>query len=444
MRIKTNLNRVHILSEILKKKADMVSSTEKKSRIEAMVRALRLISRFSKARPETPESHKIYYQMLIDYYTRLLKAQEEPSFVVAHSIFSPVEIFYAMDIVPMHNEVTAWMAALFSGSCADLLATSTELGLASEICSAHRILHSAFATGALPRPDAVVWTNLVCDNSAKSGEMIMYTNDCPGFFLDCPFKQTDDEDRYLKGELEDLVTFLEKQSGRAMDWNKLAENIANTDRQIELFRDINELRKIVPSPFPPQDFLKLITVDYLFGGQPEATEYMETLRQELIERVHAGKGVVTPERFRVMNLSMPPLLFMGSIERVSQEHGVVSVSDPFLCSWGEGRLDPDKPLDSIAKKLIMNPPMVMYGPLDERALNRVINCARQHKVDGVINYAHVGCKQSAATIKFFKDALDKIGVPVLIIDCDIIDPTVASEEYIRQKLTQFFELLEDR
>jgi benzoyl-CoA reductase/2-hydroxyglutaryl-CoA dehydratase subunit BcrC/BadD/HgdB len=432
------------LPEILEKKVGMINPTEKNSRIEAIVRALRLISRMGKARSEMPESHGIYYQMLIDYYTRLLKAQEESSFVAAHSIFFPVEIFYAMDIVPMHNEVTGWMAALFSGSCADLLATSAELGLASEICSAHRVLHSAFATRALPRPDVVVWTNLVCDNSAKSGGMIMSINDCPGFFLDHPFKQTDDEYRYLKEELEDLVSFLEEQSGRVMDWDKLSENIAHTDRQIELFREIDELRQIVPSPFPPQDFLKLFTVDCLFGGQPKATEYLETFRQELIERVHAGKGVVSPEHSRVMNLSMPPLLFVGSIERISQEYGVVSVSDPFLCTWGEGRLDPNEQLESVAKKLMMTPPMVMYGPLDERALNRVINCARQHKVDGAINYAHIGCGQSAATIKYFKDALDKIGIPLLIIDCDIIDPTVAPEEDIRQKLTQFFELLEDR
>ena len=239
----------------------MISSSEKKNRIKAIVRALNLISRMNKSRPETPESHKIYYQMLIEYYTRLLRSEEESSFVAAHSIFFPVEIFYAMDIVPMHSEVTAWMAALFSGSCADLLATSAEIGLAPEICSAHRILHSAFATGSLTRPDVVVWTNLVCDNSAKSGGMIMDTNDCPGVYLDCPFQQTSNENRYLKEELEDLVTFLEEHSGHAMDWDKLSEIIARMDRQIELFREINELRRVVPSPFPPQDFLKLFVIE---------------------------------------------------------------------------------------------------------------------------------------------------------------------------------------
>jgi hypothetical protein len=33
---------------------------------------------------------------------------------------------------------------------------------------------------------------------------------------------------------------------------------------------------------------------------------------------------------------------------------------------------------------------------------------------------------------------------MLTIDCDIVDPTVNPEEEVREKLEQFFELLEDR
>ena len=87
----------------------MVSSAEK-NRIKTIVRACRLIARMS--RGDAFESQILYYQMLANYYDRLLKAQEEDNFVAAHTIFFPVEILYAMDIVPMHTEITAWMAAL--------------------------------------------------------------------------------------------------------------------------------------------------------------------------------------------------------------------------------------------------------------------------------------------------------------------------------------------
>jgi len=61
-----------------------------------------------------------------------------------------------------------------------------------------------------------------------------------------------------------------------------------------------------------------------------------------------------------------------------------------------------------------------------------------------VYYAHVGCRHTCATIKLFKDILNEIDVPVLTLDCDILDPTITSEEEMREKLERFYELLEDR
>jgi hypothetical protein len=35
-------------------------------------------------------------------------------------------------------------------------------------------------------------------------------------------------------------------------------------------------------------------------------------------------------------------------------------------------------------------------------------------------------------------------VPMLTLDCDVVDPTITSEEEMREKLQRFFELLEER
>ena len=86
----------------------------------------------------------------------------------------------------------------------------------------------------------------------------------------------------------------------------------------------------------------------------------------------------------------------------------------------------------------------MYGPLDERAIQSVIDNAKQYKIDGAIYYADVGCRHTCATIKLFKDILNDIDVPMLTLDCDVVDPTVTPEGEIREKLERFFELLEYR
>jgi benzoyl-CoA reductase/2-hydroxyglutaryl-CoA dehydratase subunit BcrC/BadD/HgdB len=216
------------------------------------------------------------------------------------------------------------------------------------------------------------------------------------------------------------------------------------DRQIELVREINELRKAVPSPFHFQGFMDLLTADYLFPGQPESIEYLETLRDELTDMVKEGKGAVPNERFRLMNFFLPPMYLIGFLERISQESGAVSVAEPFFTFWGDGRLDPNRPLESVAQKSYMLPEARMYGPLDERAIDSITTCAKDYKIDGAIYYADVGCRHSCATIKLFKDILDDLDIPMLTLDCDVLDPTITSEEEIREKLEGFFELLEDR
>ncbi len=342
----------------------MISSEKRSNKISAIIRACRLITRMNQARPGAQKSEARYYQMLANYYTRLLNAPEEGKFVAAHTVFFPTEILYAMDIVPMHTEMTTWMMALFLGEQAEILAAGAELGLVPEICSPHRGLAGAFALKALPRPDVMLWSNLICDNTAKSGELLMKLNDCPGFYLDHPFQDSDEEKKYLVGELADMINFLEEKSGKKMDWDKLAEIVARMDRQMELFREINELRQAVPSPFHIRGFLQLLTTDYLCPGQTEAIEFLETLRDELAEMVREGRGAVSPERFRLMTLFIPPMYLIGFLEKVGQEYGAVSVVEPLFTRWAEGRLDPTRPLESVAKKASLIPERyTMYGPL---------------------------------------------------------------------------------
>jgi benzoyl-CoA reductase/2-hydroxyglutaryl-CoA dehydratase subunit BcrC/BadD/HgdB len=285
---------------------------------------------------------------------------------------------------------------------------------------------------------------MICDNSAKGGELIMKLTGCPGFFVDHPYGHSDEEKKYLVNELRGMIDFLEKESGNKMNWNRLAEIVERMNRQIKLFREINELRKAVPSPFGPQRFLELVSIDYLFPGQLEAIEYLETLRGELEDMVKQKKGATSPEHFRLMTMFIPPLHLSAFLTEISIEYGAVSVTEPFFTLFESGELDPARPLESVAQKSFMLPEMLACGPLDQNTIDSFVQCARDYKVDGVIYYADVGCRQSCACIKIFKDAFNDIDVPMLTLDCDIIDDTVVTKEEVREKLTHFFELLEER
>ncbi len=422
-----------------------MTTTEPKSEVDLLIRTFRLLGRMNRVQPEARSSQTLYYQMLAEYYTRIRNARQEGKLLAAHTVFFPTEILYAMDIVPMHTEMTTWLTALFLREQAELLAKGAELGLAPEICSPHRGVAGIFGLGAIPHPDVILWSNLICDNTAKSGELMMELSHSPGFFLDNPFQSSPGEINYLVGELEDMVHFLEEKSGRKMDWDRLSEMVARTDEEIELYREICQLRKAVPSPMSISGYLELLSADYMFPGQPEATQYLMQLRDELKTMVEQGRGAASPERFRLMTLFVPPMYLMSYLAGLFEELGAVSVVEPLFTRWSEGRLDPAKPLESVARKSFLIPERrSMYGPLSEQALQDITDGAEQYKIDGAIYWAFMGCRHTCATVKVIKETLSEVDVPMLTIDCDIVDPTINSEEEIRDKITQFFEMLEDR
>jgi benzoyl-CoA reductase/2-hydroxyglutaryl-CoA dehydratase subunit BcrC/BadD/HgdB len=422
-----------------------MTPTEHKSEIDLLIRTFRMMARMNRAHAEVRSSETLYYQMLAEYYNRIRNAHEEGKLLAAHTVFFPTEILYAMDIVPMHTEMTTWLTALFLRQQAELLAKGAELGLAPEICSPHRGVAGIFGLNAIPHPDVILWSNLICDNTAKSGELMMELSHSPGFFLDNPFQNSPGEISYLVDELKDMVHFLEEKSGRKMDWNRLSEMVTHTNQEIELYREICALRKAVPSPMSISNYLELLTADYLFPGQPEAIKYLTQLRDELKIMVQQGKGAVSDERFRLMTLFVPPMHLINYLARFFEEQGVVSVVEPLFTLWPEGEFDPSQPLQSVAMKSFLIPERrSMYGPLGEQALQDITDSAQQYKVDGAIYWAFMGCRQSCATVRVIKEALSEVDVPMLTFDCDIVDPTVNSEEEIRDKLTQFIELLEDR
>jgi len=423
----------------------MIIRERQKSRIGSIARACRIVGRMNKNDPDNHKSELYHYDMLATYFERLQKAENEKTPIAGHTVFFPIEILYAMDIAPLHTETVTLLTALFMGNPTDYLAAGAELKLAPEICSPHRALAGAYSLGIFPRPDVMLWSNLICDNSAKSGELIAEMNQCPPFFLEHAFGSSTEEIDYLVAEMQDLIAFLEKETGHKMDWNKLSESVERSDRQLQLLNEICELRKAVPSPLYNRAYLESRAADQLFAGQPEATAYLETIRDELKEMVSQKKGAVEPERFRIMTLFIPPMHLVGFLDKSLKSHGAVSVVEPFFTYWEECRLDPSKPLESLAKKYYAAPERrTLYGPLGDETIRTLVNCAREYKVDGAIYYAFIGCRQSNALIKLFKDELNKIDVPVLTLDIDLVDTTVNNESEIQQKMEQFFELLEDR
>ena len=215
----------------------MSAIVEAKEIMGSMCGILENIWNHRRANP-TLKSEELYYELVLKYFDKITTAREIGRPIVGHTVMSPTEIFYAMDMAPMSLENVACMQAILLNKYEDYLGTARSFGLAPETCSAHRMLTGAFLNQAVISPDLLVWTNQVCDNTAKSGDALMDIYGMPGFFLDRPYKYNEEGVRYFTRQMEELVQFLEKTTGRKLDYDKLKESVRLSGRVIEVYREI--------------------------------------------------------------------------------------------------------------------------------------------------------------------------------------------------------------
>jgi benzoyl-CoA reductase/2-hydroxyglutaryl-CoA dehydratase subunit BcrC/BadD/HgdB len=393
------------------------------------------------------KSDEYYYEFLIQTLRSIRYAKEEGKILVATTVLIPTEILYAMDIVPMNIEFVTGIVAESLQTYEDDFSTAKAFGFAPEICSVHRIINAHVLRGILPRPDGVIWSNQVCDNTAKGGDCLMEMYGVPGYFVDRPYRYTEPDVTYLVAEFQGMISFLEKISGRKLDWDRLKESVRQSNRSVEIYREIYKLREAVPSPIKSRRFTQFNTAEQLFPGSPEALKWLEQVLVEVKENVEKGKGVVPKERYRILHLFMPP--FSGGqrlLDWMEEEHGAISIAEPYCTTWGPGELDPERPLESLARKTFIKPiARQMHGPVSEGVLVDTLHDARLFKADGAIFWAHYSCREACACIKVVKDGLmEKMGIPTLVVDMDLCDATFVTTDQIKDKLEGFFEILDDR
>jgi benzoyl-CoA reductase/2-hydroxyglutaryl-CoA dehydratase subunit BcrC/BadD/HgdB len=415
------------------------------AKYDRMVRLLERIDRYWKAN-STARSDSLYYELLAGYYGRLGRAREERKLVAAHTVLIPSEILLAMDIVPQDMEFGSNMLVLVIREYEEAFSAAKAFGFAPEICSAHRMLSGIYLKGWMPPPDMVIWTHLACDSTPKTPELLKELYGVPGFFLDRPYRHTPRAVTYYTREMEDLVSFLEELTQRQMDWDRLRETVELSRRMMEIHQEINELRKITPCPMANRRSFQMLVISHFYRGTQEGVAFYETVRDELREKAAAHHGAGAEERFRLLSLFIPPQRDMKLLDWMQREHGAIIVADPHQSHWGEWDIDSSHPLESLAQRSFVSPLVRQcHGPAEEGLIEDSVNDALSHGAEGAIYWAHIGCRQSCAMIRTVKDALmDRAGIPTLVVDMDITDPSFVPEEEIMEKLEGFFEILEDR
>ena len=396
---------------------------------------------------------KIRKQDTYGYYERLSRAREEGIPVVHCSAMGPAEIFYSMGILPCFPENYVTICAA-KQQAARFCEAAEKLGYSMDLCSYSRagigmMVEDDGPLGPMPVPDLVVANTLGCDPWTKWWEIEARHYGVPIYTFDGPYNYDgelrDSQLRYMARDLERMVAFLEEHTGRRFEMDKLKETIVYADEAHRLFHEVQELRAHVPCPIGLRETAGELFYIVVRPGTREARDYYALLRDEVKERVERGEGVVPNEKFRLVYENIPLWYNLQLFDYLAEKGAVIAADSYTMMDWqglwySGQHMDPEKPFESIAKKMLF-----LWNNIGlEKRIRDNLKACRSHHIDGVIIFNNRSCKMYSYGLYDMDRVLEKNGIPTMTFEADMADPRSFNRAQVENRIDAFLELLAQR
>ena len=393
-----------------------------------------------------PLSDVYFWEALQGAYRRAHQANLAGQPLVMTGFFVPQELFHAMDIANLCAENhSTFVGQSAQDRIEQLFDLGEGYGLGNEVCSPHRVAVGLATSRQMPRPSFIVSTATSCDQTLKLYEVLADLYQVPIYVVDSPFIDNQASLQYAREDIVQLIRFLEEQTGRMLDWERLREVLAISKATYDYWDGINQLRKAVPSLTGGRPSVKDFSVMLTCCGREEGLRYFKARYDELKEKVDRGEGYIPNERHRVAWLYVLPMFDLKIADWMEEKHGAVIVQDSFGYSSEEIELDPSDPVDYLVKKPLKWAFIRQtYSPNEYSGFaKRMASLCREYRADVAIVLAHWSCSQYCGTIRLLKEEITRaLGIPFFVLDGDILDARVVSGAQMRAKLDEFFAMVE--
>ncbi len=239
-------------------------------------------------------------------------------------------------------------------------------------------------------------------------------------------------------QIKELITPLEEVSGAKLDHDKLKEVITLSRKCTELWKAILQTAATAPAPITFFDDTIQMGPAVVLRGTQAAIDYYEILLAELQQRIADGVGAVEQETHRIYWEGMPIWGKLKSLALQFLELKTAVVASTYCNSWVFEALDPDEPFQSMARAYSELFICRSDGP-KEAYMERMIET---FKVDGVLYHNAKTCPNNSNSRYDLPQRLQtKTGKPFVIIDGDLNDLRLYSEEQTRTNIEAFVEQL---
>jgi len=370
--------------------------------------------------------------MSIDFSLEALKGKKP---LVLTTIWSPSEILYGLDVLPIC--VDSSVAGLASYHLSDdYLAAAEKRFHSPETCSIVRCGVGAVNEKLFPKPAAVIATSHLCDGGAKSMDHAARVYGCEYFLIDIPQERGEEAVDYVANQLEEMAVQLSAITGHALSRDRLAEAIRISNRTREYALKVNNLRQTAPSPIRGSEALGNLFLLGMGFGSKKCLQIYQSMAKEIEGRTASNYTPLGEEKHRLFWLHLKPFFQSGFFDYLELDKKMaISFEEINHIFWPE--LDPLSPYRSVAIRLLSNS---MNLPLDE-SIAIYLRIIDEFKIDGAIQLTHWGCRWNYGRIKIFKEVFMEKGIPLLSLDCDAASSRSYNEGQLSDRLDAFVDML---
>ncbi len=381
--------------------------------------------------------------LLFQYLCGVLETHvKDPERLVWYEELLTPEIPRAMGLTPFMTESLGLIFPLLDRNGAlPYVDRAENAGFPADMCSFIKTPLGQVLAGEMPRPRVILTTNSPCDSAMAGYLPIEKELGVPVFRLDHPYETTERSLEYYSHGLRKMIGFLERETGRRMDFQRLAEICEERNRASEYLLEFRELLRNRPAPMGGLVLTMSIIGHELLAGTPASTNFCRALRDQARSRVEAGTGALEEERIRVI-LWNPPLLIDGGLfQWMEDTFGAVVVMD-MLGYRSYSIIDTSSP-DAMLRGLaydMMQGPMARHtrGPA-KNYYEDILRLFREYEADMVLLASHQGCKNALALGGILREVFRARKIPHLDIQYDLVDPRITSPEEIRNQVSHFME-----
>jgi benzoyl-CoA reductase/2-hydroxyglutaryl-CoA dehydratase subunit BcrC/BadD/HgdB len=302
--------------------------------------------------------------------------------------------------------------------------------------------------GIHPRPDLTVTTGYLCDTSPKSNEIMEQVFGIPAYCVDHVqdrrAAEFPDGRRLTVLSAKGMRRFTEvvqRETGFAVSDDMLWRAIEARRPMLQAMDRVLDVIRLSDPPPLGAAHLNLLAAFgrpcYKESDIPKVAQILDTLRDELQDRVSRGAGAVPKGAPRILVLC-PNHHTDPRFEHLANRLGFNIVASDFNFSSGEERsgagiVDATDPYNVICQHPHGTPGQCLGG----RA-HIILDVCRRLRIDGVIDHYHTGCRYMAAdTVALRETVTRELGIPVLAYEWDNFDPRSYNEKELVAKLETF-------